>query len=445
MSRILRRPMFRGGPVDSYGTGIASGLADGGRVNYAGGGQIGGGTIYGTPMADGRYGFRKIPKVDFSAGPELTTGEELLNLNVAPLLDVEQVETEQDNAQMLAGDIKGVSTDTKDTKNTTDEYITKKIGRNQNEVLVKNPDYKPPTKIVKRISPKTGEETSHVVELTDAEILADRQNVLGKGPLYAAKDIVDTNVIDQVTETADKSEPPEPLEISVEDQITQQAELFDKLFSKNMEAKNKERLKKARIQDISDVGLDIFARSTKPGADVKTMLGEAAERMVDKPSRTEVLQAKIDDQGDKRYQTSVALAVNDYIAGKRSKEATEKLLASKGIDLENALTRIRESANINVKAERGKSITSRMNEDKTGRTTKKKIIGHTQEWMEDNNISGVPTMVDQTQTKVDLVEENKNKIFIDEKTKEVFTIVDDGKGGLVKRIIYGTVATSEES
>ena len=338
MSRILRRPMFRGGPVDSYGTGIASGLADGGRVNYAGGGQIGGGTIYGTPMADGRYGFRKIPKVDFSAGPELTTGEELLKLNVAPLLDVEQVETEQDNAQTLAGDIKGVSTDTKDTKNTTDEYITKKIGRNQSEVLVKNPDYKPPTKIVKRKSPKTGEETSQVVELTDAEILADRQEALGKGPLYAAKDIVDTNVIDQVTKT--KTEVPEPLEISVEDQITQQAELFDKLFSKNMEAKNKERLKKARIQDISDVGLDIFARSTKPGADVKTMLGEAAERMVDKPSRTEVLQAKIDDQEDKRYQTSVALAVNDYIAGKRSKEATEKLLATKGIDLANALKTI---------------------------------------------------------------------------------------------------------
>jgi hypothetical protein len=30
MSRILRRPMFRGGHVSSYGTGIASGLADGG-------------------------------------------------------------------------------------------------------------------------------------------------------------------------------------------------------------------------------------------------------------------------------------------------------------------------------------------------------------------------------------------------------------------------------
>ena len=34
MSRILRRPMFRGGRVDSRGTGITSGLANGGRVGY---------------------------------------------------------------------------------------------------------------------------------------------------------------------------------------------------------------------------------------------------------------------------------------------------------------------------------------------------------------------------------------------------------------------------
>ena len=36
MSRILRRPMFRGGRVDARGTGIASGLGyeKGGRVGY---------------------------------------------------------------------------------------------------------------------------------------------------------------------------------------------------------------------------------------------------------------------------------------------------------------------------------------------------------------------------------------------------------------------------
>ena len=37
MSRILRRPMFRGGKVSSYGTGIASGL---GRPGYEPGGQV---------------------------------------------------------------------------------------------------------------------------------------------------------------------------------------------------------------------------------------------------------------------------------------------------------------------------------------------------------------------------------------------------------------------
>ena len=47
MSRILRRPMFRGGRVDSRGTGIASGLGyeKGGRVGYAPGGAVTGGDI----------------------------------------------------------------------------------------------------------------------------------------------------------------------------------------------------------------------------------------------------------------------------------------------------------------------------------------------------------------------------------------------------------------
>ena len=39
MSKILRRPMFRGGPVDSRGTGITSGLMD--KPSYATGGRVG--------------------------------------------------------------------------------------------------------------------------------------------------------------------------------------------------------------------------------------------------------------------------------------------------------------------------------------------------------------------------------------------------------------------
>ena len=46
MSKILRRPMFRGGAVDSRGTGITSGLFDapsyntGGRVGFDNGGDL---------------------------------------------------------------------------------------------------------------------------------------------------------------------------------------------------------------------------------------------------------------------------------------------------------------------------------------------------------------------------------------------------------------------
>tara|TARA_R100000935_G_scaffold16491_1_gene32721 strand:- start:3113 stop:4474 length:1362 start_codon:yes stop_codon:yes gene_type:complete len=57
MSKILKRPMFRGGgTVSSYGNGIATGLG------YADGGQIGGGVIHGEKMGN-RYGFAE-PVID---------------------------------------------------------------------------------------------------------------------------------------------------------------------------------------------------------------------------------------------------------------------------------------------------------------------------------------------------------------------------------------------
>jgi len=79
MSRILRRPMFRGGRVSAYGTGIAAPLVPG----YQGGGQIGGGIIYGKPMADGRYGFQNVELFDVKdAIGEIETGQKITDKNV---------------------------------------------------------------------------------------------------------------------------------------------------------------------------------------------------------------------------------------------------------------------------------------------------------------------------------------------------------------------------
>ena len=85
MSRILRRPMFRGGgTVDSYGKGITAPLVPG----YMGGGQIGGGIIYGKPMADGRFGFQapvmfNAAEMTMPANSGITKGLELLARNKA--------------------------------------------------------------------------------------------------------------------------------------------------------------------------------------------------------------------------------------------------------------------------------------------------------------------------------------------------------------------------
>ena len=92
--------MFRGGRVSSYGTGIAAPLVPG----YAGGGQIGGGIIYGKPMADGRYGFA-----------EVTTGEELLEKNVPNFgeADLKKIRQEREYAE--------------EPTKLTDEYIREKF------------------------------------------------------------------------------------------------------------------------------------------------------------------------------------------------------------------------------------------------------------------------------------------------------------------------------
>ena len=73
MSRILRRPMFRGGRVDSRGTGITSGLmddtgyADGGRVGF----QVGGGLFSSGPYNPyGSYNpFSPISELAMNANP----------------------------------------------------------------------------------------------------------------------------------------------------------------------------------------------------------------------------------------------------------------------------------------------------------------------------------------------------------------------------------------
>ena len=74
--------------------------------------------------------------------------------------------------------------------------------------------------------------------------------------------------------------------------------------------------KKARGEDISNMLMSFAGKALKPEATVKGAFGEFFEEESKRPSS----KSKID-------QSAAALAINDYIAGKRSKEQTEALLA----------------------------------------------------------------------------------------------------------------------
>ena len=102
-----------------------------------------------------------------------------------------------------------------------------------------------------------------------------------------------------------KGEGEESTEISKAD-IEKNKELFAELLGG----------KKARGEDISNMLMSFAGKALKPEATVKSSFSEFFEEEAKRPSS----KTKVD-------QAAAQLAINDYIAGKRSKEATENLLA----------------------------------------------------------------------------------------------------------------------
>ena len=81
-------------------------------------------------------------------------------------------------------------------------------------------------------------------------------------------------------------------------------------------------LKDARIQDASDYLLKFFEGTQKEGATVGSAAADVAEFATSRDSRTD----RAKEAQKKTDQTATALAINDYIAGKRSKEQIKAML-----------------------------------------------------------------------------------------------------------------------
>lgn len=290
MSRILRRPMFRGGKViDSRGTGITSGLMDGGRVGYQTGELVLGRDLYSPKdFSNFMIGYRdQIPPAlkQQVYNKDGTIKEDFTYENI-----FEQEDKEGKPQSIFDSDIFSFS-----------------------DVGIEGEKSKRITSPGKK-------------DFADA-LKTDVLSKIEESGAYSSDDMPRGGGADAATfgEKTDSgtgdpnNNDPTNTEISPEDLIRENAELFKELLGEA----SKEDIKKARIGDASDYALKFFEETVGKGKGLKEAAGAVAGFATSRDSKTDkAIEAK-----KKTEQTAVALAINDYIAGKRSKEDIVKALS----------------------------------------------------------------------------------------------------------------------
>ena len=320
MSRILRRPMFRGGRVDSRGTGIASGLSyqKGGRVGYKTG------TIVTMPpkaanmIPEGNILQRALAKIkNFTSNPGVLTNQYLRSLGplassgsalsigapigsgIGALTDWATRATDTPEAYAYR---KQAQRDNPWMNMETDLVIDDEGNMTTQGAIVQDEINRLDVGEKPGFFPQGGIKKWYKDRGLDKIYDADTGEVLPKVLEDLSKTDKKDNYNNQFRKTDDTEE---STEISKAD-IEKNKELFAELLGGG----------KARGEDISNMLMSFAGKALKPEADVKTAFGEFFEEEAKRPSS----KTKVD-------QAAAQLAINDYIAGKRSKEATENLLA----------------------------------------------------------------------------------------------------------------------
>jgi hypothetical protein len=328
MSRILRRPMFRGGRVSSYGTGIAAPLVPG----YQGGGQIGGGIIYGKPMADGRYGFADLEIDESTIGGNVF--EQAKEKVKTPISEADLLKITQER-EYLEEPVK-----------LTDEYIREKF----EDAVLKN-KRNVETGGISETDLAYGMQIAMPVSGVDADfykaIGQDKEGTYelwrkGKIPGLGEKDWNTAQAAQEKKYDINLSDRPDKPEVDPDQKWKDEIARLNAIIAGGTEepevdaktavAENKELFRdllgydKAKGQDISDMLLGFAgAEGDDTWSKAKSFFRDEAKR----PGRAQ----KISDAAG-------TLAIQDYIAGKRSKEQIEKLKGIETFKLDEQIKRL---------------------------------------------------------------------------------------------------------
>ena len=306
--------MFRGGPVDSRGTGITSGLMDGGRVGYQKGDIVLGGDLY------TQQDYADFINKNFAAGRK-TEGFAPALLN--QMFDSKGNLKEEFTYQNIFGQAKGEK-----GKDAVSVYDTDLLSFADTGLI-------PGTKKKQFTSKRP---LANLLKEDVTETIKE-SGAYGTGPesIYGPRGPAELGITTREEpeikkKTTNDNNDPEPTEIDAKTLMRENAELFKELLG----ADNEKKLKDARIGDVSDYLLKFFEGSQQEGATVGSSAANVAKFATAKPSKTELAKQGI----EKTDQTAMALAINDYIAGKRSKEQINLMKEKLGADFEQKIALI---------------------------------------------------------------------------------------------------------
>ena len=346
MSKILRRPMFRGGAVDSRGTGITSGLGyeAGGRVGFDNGGS----PFLRTPisMSGGQIveAQKKKPFLNFDTLNDLnyTAGLSEAYKKTEPFKNIELTDTSVEKEETPTGDIFSKMTDDFDV--------------NESNIFEGYENFEDLPKTIQNVTSKTDFNRNKKEQADIKESIQSDINAKGylptPGPQKGVIEVDDKGGIKLTNDTTGNTE--QKTELSARDLVRENAELFKEFLNEG----NEKKLKDARIGDASDYLLKFFEGSQREGATVGSSAADVAAFATKGPSKTERAKAGIDKTND----TATVLAINDYIAGKRSKEQIEAMMAKSDIGFAQSIAladyRKKKDTFVDVVGELGKGMSN---------------------------------------------------------------------------------------
>ncbi len=382
MSRILRRPMFRGGRVDSRGTGITSGLGyeKGGRVKLGFGGALKGG-LSTTGSGGGRTPFRPPMVINTgastTAAPQgityrgifdaLKSGGRGLLSRLAPFNPLSAAGVTM-ALPFLPSYLIGKANEPRTVealeymKNMNDSGVFDETGALDYQDFTNEID-----KLNKTGTPLKGSGVGLTTSQEDLSKLIEDMRIRKE---------INKNRNSGVGQDGGSSSN----EPSSDDLLDIDKEKFAKLLGSD----------KARGEDISNMLLSFAGKALKDDATVKSAFSEFAEEEAKRPSS----KTKID-------QAAAQLAINKYIKGEISRAELTKLIA-----LNKAKTNLGDAAYISSALEKSTFINGVKQGLQRSRGGALEFVVTDSESMSEGNFEPGP--------------EDIGKIFIEKDTKKVY-------------------------